>query len=464
MISWGGSLEVIESQLWLAKTREVINNNENAGNLRGAMTSLKSSEVSYFAPLTEKDALSILKEGELQVELVLPKNSETSEIFRKGITTWSMPYRGREGRSARFIVWLVSEDAKYPLGIMEVGDDAPYSPLRDQALGFSVPNQNSPVCGKLKDRLFELRKTMIVEDLPIDPTLKLEQFKNAWEKLSLNEKSVRDSFSDASVRKRLGYLNRIFHGELALSPDGTWNEKEIAAAIRAIKDVTLNRVHTEVVICGALPPFGNLLGGKVVAMMMNHPLVRATLDREIGVLLAGSFDREKIEDWLPRFGPLLTTTKGLFPNHSAQYNRVRIPAGQETIKLEKLGLTQGQTMSHISDRTMSFAVEINVRMGEKGISREYGSGGAKRQRILQSAARVVGLDSSGLYADVTRPVYGCLFLTNPQGVVLGGETPEWKDTGMRSQNSKDYEDAVLRLWRKKWLPSAENRQLIKAIK
>jgi hypothetical protein len=113
---------------------------------------------------------------------------------------------------------------------------------------------------------------------------------------------------------------------------------------------------------------------------------------------------------------------------------------------------------------MSFAVEINVRMGEKGISREYGSGGAKRQRILQSAARVVGLDSSGLYADVTRPVYGCLFLTNPQGVVLGGETPEWKDTGMRSQNSKDYENAVLRLWRKKWLPSAENRQLIKAIK
>jgi hypothetical protein len=200
------------------------------------------------------------------------------------------------------------------------------------------------------------------------------------------------------------------------------------------------------------------LGGKIVAMMMNHPLVRATLDRDIGILLAGSFDRDKIEEWLPRFGPLLTTTKGLFPNHSAQYNRVRIPVGLKSLKLDKLGLTQGQTMSHISDRTMSFAVEINLRMGEKGVSREYGSGGAKRQRILQSAARVVGLDANGLYADVTRPVYGCLFLSNSQGVVLGGQTPEWKDTDMPFQDSKDYEDAVLRLWRDKWLRSAENRQ------
>ena len=58
---------------------------------------------------------------------------------------------------------------------------------------------------------------------------------------------------------------------------------------------------------------------------------------------------------------------------------------------------------------------------------------------------------------MTRPVYGCLFLDNPQGVVLGGESPEWKDAGMSSQVPKDYEDAVLRLWREKWLPSAANR-------
>ena len=457
LISWGSDIEVMESQLWLTKTRELINQEENSGQLRGAMTSLKSSEISYFAPISSKNALQMLIEGELRLELVSPKNVESSDIFRDGVTTWSMPYRGREGRSARFIVWIRNKDEEFPLGIMEVGDDAPYSPLRDQALGFSVPDQYDPLNEKLKVRLLELRKTMNASDLPIDPNLDTRDFLTAWKSLNLNEKSMRDRFTEPSVKKRIGYLNRIFNGELALSEIGEWNEKDVSAAVRAIKDVTLNRVHTEVVICGALPPFGNLLGGKIVAMMMNHPLVRATLDRNIGVLLASSFDESKIEKWLPRFGPLLTTTKGLFPNHSAQYNRVRIPSGKSTLKLEKLGLTQGQTMSHISDRSMNFAVEINERMGDEGISREYGSGGAKRQRILQSAARIVGLDSDSLYAHVTRPVYGTLFVTNSQGVVLGGESPNWKDIDMPHQTAEEYETSVMVTWRNKWLSNAKSR-------
>ena len=457
LISWGSDIEVMESQLWLTKTRELINQEENSGQLRGAMTSLKSSEISYFAPISSKNALQMLIEGELRLELVSPKNVESSDIFRDGVTTWSMPYRGREGRSARFIVWITNKDEEFPLGIMEVGDDAPYSPLRDQALGFSVPDQYDPLNEKLKVRLLELRKTMNASDLPIDPNLDTRDFLTAWKSLNLNEKSMRDRFTEPSVKKRIGYLNRIFNGELALSEIGEWNEKDVSAAVRAIKDVTLNRVHTEVVICGALPPFGNLLGGKIVAMMMNHPLVRATLDRNIGVLLASSFDESKIEKWLPRFGPLLTTTKGLFPNHSAQYNRVRIPSGKSTLKLEKLGLTQGQTMSHISDRSMNFAVEINERMGDEGISREYGSGGAKRQRILQSAARIVGLDTDSLYAHVTRPVYGTLFVTNSQGVVLGGESPNWKDIDMPHQTAEEYETSVMVTWRDKWLSNAKSR-------
>ena len=457
LISWGSDIQVMESQLWLTKTRELINQEENSGQLRGAMTSLKSSEISYFAPISSKNALQMLIEGELRLELVSPKNVESSDIFRDGVTTWSMPYRGREGRSARFIVWIRNKDEEFPLGIMEVGDDAPYSPLRDQALGFSVPDQYDPLNEKLKVRLLELRKTMNASDLPIDPNLDTRDFLTAWKSLNLNEKSMRDRFTEPSVKKRIGYLNRIFNGELALSEIGEWNEKDVSAAVRAIKDVTLNRVHTEVVICGALPPFGNLLGGKIVAMMMNHPLVRATLDRNIGVLLASSFDESKIEKWLPRFGPLLTTTKGLFPNHSAQYNRVRIPSGKSTLKLEKLGLTQGQTMSHISDRSMNFAVEINERMGDEGISREYGSGGAKRQRILQSAARIVGLDTDSLYAHVTRPVYGTLFVTNSQGVVLGGESPNWKDIDMPHQTAEEYETSVMVTWRDKWLSNAKSR-------
>jgi hypothetical protein len=457
LISWGGSIEISESQVWISKTRTEINDQQNSNRMRSAMSLLKKGEADYAAPIDSLSALKFLSSGHVYLEQASPSNLVSADIFRRGVTTWSMPYRGREGRSARFVLWCELEGKKLPIGIIEVGDDAPYSPLRDNALGFTTfdPAQVSP--SKVADRLTKLRSAIRKEGLPIDPSLEISQFLKEWKELNLDSREVRDKTSNSSIKKRLSYLNRIVAGEVCLREIEPWDDKSIAAAIRAIKDVTLNRVHTEIVICGALPPFGNLLGGKLVAMMMNHPKVRATLDRDIGILLSESFDKKKLEEWLPRFGPLLATTKGLFPNHSSQYNRLKIPSSSGYIKLDKLGSTLGHTMSHISNRTMSFAVAINDLLGQNGISREYGSGGAKRQRILQKAAMTVGIEPEALYADVTRPVYGASYVENCQAVVLGGEEPRWKDQGMLKIVDEVYEDLALKLWRDKWLPKAIGR-------
>ena len=457
LISWGGSIEISESQVWISKTKTEINDNLNSNRMRSAMTLLKKGDVEYHAPIDSETALRLLKDGVIYLDLATPSNLISADIFRRGVTTWSMPYRGREGRSARFVLWCELEDLNAPIGIIEVGDDAPYSPLRDNALGFTDydPNLVSPL--KLADRLTKLRSAIRKEGLPLDPSLEIAKFLEVWSALQFDKKEVRELSNNSAIKKRLSYLNRIIQGEACLRGLEPWDEKLIAASIRAIKDVTLNRVHTEIVICGALPPFGNLLGGKLVAMMMNHPKIRATLDRDIGILLSDSFDKVQLEEWLPRFGPLLATTKGLFPNHSAQYNRLGIPSGSGQIKLDKLGSTLGHTMSHISDKTMSFAVAINELLGENGISREYGTGGAKRQRILQKAAMTVGIEPEALYADVTRPVYGASYVENCQSVVLGGEAPRWKDQGMITLSDKSYEEFAISMWREKWLPKAQIR-------
>jgi hypothetical protein len=255
----------------------------------------------------------------------------------------------------------------------------------------------------------------------------------------------------------MNYLSRIMKAETALSNTDLWNENEVNAGIRAIKDVTLNRVHTEIVICGALPPFGNLLIGKMVAMMINHPDIRSSLDRDIGILLQDTFDFHKLEAWLPRYGPLLITTKGLYPRHSAQYNRVRIVKHEGYLPLRKLGSTIGQTMSNMSDRTMKLAVEINERLGDKGVSREYGSGGSKRQRIIQKASTVVGINPAVMYADITRPVYGLSLVSNLQEVVLAGSKPEWRDLAGVIESPQEYEEKTVLLWRQQWLNTSLSR-------
>jgi hypothetical protein len=455
LVSWGGRIEITDSFIWLHKIKSEINDSSNSDRMRKAMTVLKKNDVQFFTKLSDAEAIELLISGSIEFEKVESKNFNNSDLFRKGLTTWSMPYRGREGRSTRFILWIKNSKSKEPLGIIEVGDDAPFSPLRDAALGFSGINFLALDKPRLANRLFLLRKTMLKNDLPIDPTLPFSEFIKIWNNKNLSDKAIRDKFSDKSVVKRLNYLARIISGESSLLGAAEWSDKDVSSSIRAIKDVSLNRVHTEVVICGALPPFGKFLGGKIIAMMMNHPLVRETLDRDIGILLAESFDRTELEKWLPRYGPLLTTTKGLYPNHSALYNRVRFPSSNNSLKLQKLGSTEGLTMSHISDRTMSYAVKINEDLGEDGVSREYGSGGSKRQRIIQKAALTVGIAPECLYADVTRPVYGVSYASNNQDIVLYGEEPNWKDPLMLSTDSKEYEVEVLRIWRNKWLPRAQ---------
>ena len=382
------------------------------------MSGLKNKVIGYELPVDAVEALKLIQSGKFHLDKISPTNQIDSEIFRTGITTWSMPYRGREGRSSRFILRVSHNETSVPCGIMEVGDDAPFSPLRDKELGFFAPASDSDLNPEIALRLNSLRKF---------------------------------TSDDSKIRKRMNYLSRIMKAEIALSNVDLWNENDVNAGIRAIKDVTLNRVHTEIVICGALPPFGNLLIGKMVAMMMNHPDIRSSLDRDIGILLQDTFDFQKLEAWLPRYGPLLITTKGLYPKHSAQYNRVRIVKNEGYIPLRKLGSTIGQTMSNISDRTMKLAVEINVRLGDKGVSREYGSGGSKRQRIIQKASTVVGINPAVMYADITRPVYGLSLVSNSQEVVLAGKKPEWRDLAGVVEDPQVYEDLTALLWRKQWL-------------
>jgi len=453
LLSWGVDVEIVESQIRIVKHNKQLNSTTKNSSIRDAMSGLKNKVTDYELPIDSVEALKFIQNGNFHLSKILPINQKDSEIFRTGITTWSMPYRGREGRSSRYVLKAIHNGVSVPCGIMEVGDDAPFSPLRDKELGFFAPSRDSNLNAKIAKRLNSLRLCMRRENMPVDPSLEITDLQEQWIKKSLGKFSS----EDPKIRKRMNYLSRIMKAEIALSTPDLWNENEVNAGIRAIKDVTLNRVHTEIVICGALPPFGNLLIGKMVAMMINHPDIRSSLDRDIGILLRDTFDFHKLEAWLPRYGPLLITTKGLYPRHSAQYNRVRIVKHEGYIPLRKLGSTIGQTMSNISDRTMKLAVEINERLGDKGVSREYGSGGSKRQRIIQKASTVVGINPAVMYADITRPVYGLTLVSNLQEVVLAGSKPEWRDLAGVIESPQEYEEKTVLLWRQQWLNTSLSR-------
>ena len=453
LVSWGVDIEIHDSTIYFVKNPNKINDSMHQNIIRNALTNLKIDRKQFDSNLSDKEALEMLKYGEIELVKVTPEQKDLSEVFRHGVATWSMPYRGREGRSTRFVLLIKFKDRTVPIGIMETGDDAPFSPLRDKELGFTKLTLSESRAQELILRFKYLRNCLKKTDLPIDPQDELVKIVDWFDN---NKENIKNLNHDL-IAKRMNYLQRIIKAEYALSVGHREMTDELGAGLRAIKDVTLNRVHTEVVICGALPPFGNFLVGKLVASMMNHPYVRKTLDRDIGILLGESFEIEKLEKWLPRFGPLLVTTKGLFSGHSAQYNRVRTPSPSGDLKLIKLGETEGTTMSHISDRSMELAVAINSKLGSRSISRDYGSGGAKRQRILQRALTEIGIPVESVFANIKRPVYGLKLVKNAQDVVIFGHAPVWIDDFTVTASPKDYDQLALSRWRDRWFNTALRR-------
>ncbi len=230
----------------------------------------------------------------------------------------------------------------------------------------------------------------------------------------------------------------------------------LSHGVRAIHDLTLPRIHMDVTVCGAVPPFSRALGGKLVVAFLGHPLVRAASGASPGTILEHLFDVDILGELLPRWGLLAVTTKGLYPLHAALYNRADIPGSSGPLRLKKIGETKGETTTFLSLRTGKCARRLlEAEAGGRRVALAYGTGGAKRHRILESAALAAGLAEEVVHAGIRRPIYGVQFVDNLEAVVWMIEAPRWRiDADVSSQR---YSELATALWRARWLSKAVAR-------
>lgn len=474
IVAAGGSAVVRDSAVWVSWPRWDASDLGGDG-LRQALIRLRSQPVTYRPPVSLREAIGFVSEMSIETRVVDSTESVLAGVFRSGLTTWSMPYRGREGRSRRFVVIGRARDRELPIGILEVGDDAPHNPARDLLCGFAVSrvpageveavggygrtlkewvhDRGTFAADDLADRLTRIRH--LLRPVPdVDPSASLSHLVGQMDWLRLAGVGRSGSREEIDQRKRYAYLARLVSGEVAL------RQRDLEGsgardAVRVLHDLTVPRIQVEATICGALPPFGQVLGGKLMATLLGHPSIRAVVDREIGDITQRLFD-PRVETLLPRHGALVVTTKGLFHGHSAQYNNVRLPGRAASLKLNHLTNTVGSTTSLLSDQVGRWAEQLLALHGpDSPISREFGSGGGKRQRTIEAAALAIGLPEQIVHAQVRRPVYAATFVSNLVDVALLNEDPEWlidpQSTGAA------YDERSLSLWRERWMPVIERR-------
>lgn len=464
--NWGASIRFEHSQLRVAvplPTRLLTE--EERARRRSALVRVRDGDEKYVPPIAPGEAAAFA--ADMTVRLVRADESSSpwaAQVFRDGVTTWSMPYRSREGRSARMVLMGQVGSAELPIGLLEVGDDAPLNPARDRQLGFALDSPRDLSEShrlRLADRFLSLRRAlrregMVVSDIaaPVEDLLLTAQ-------LILDASKGRTGdLEGISRRKRHAYLWRLLQGEAAARGLPGIRPEKINDGLRALRDVTVPRVNTEAVVCGALPPFGPLLVGKLVAAMLGHPEVRSVTDREVGVIASSIFERAELTRLVPKHGVVLATTKGLYAGHSAQYSGVLIPGGPEArpLRLRHISDTTGSSTSHLSTRTMRLASLLLASQdqpnGAGKVSRTYGSGGAKRQRTIEAAAEALGLPKEIVYAAVSRPIYSVAFVDNLREVAVLNESPRWV---LSRTSSTEYEAQSLALWKQRWLPVANRR-------
>jgi len=201
-------------------------------------------------------------------------------------------------------------------------------------------------------------------------------------------------------------------------------------------DLWVNRsMHAQRV--GALPPYNEILGGKMVALALTANEIREAYERKYNSYKSILKERIIEPDLL-----FITTTSAF--GRSSLYNRLKYNG---EIVAESLGYTKGSGTFHIPEELY---LEILEFLSKKGIdvSRGYGHGPSRKLKLISLALKYLNLPKFE-YHGIQREFYLFPLVKNLKEVIKKKEEPIYIDRPFKKL--VDY-------WKKRWaLPRAERR-------
>lgn len=186
---------------------------------------------------------------------------------------------------------------------------------------------------------------------------------------------------------------------------------------------------------GALPPYNELLGGKMVALALTTNEIRHAYIKKYKDYISVIKGRKLQPELL-----FITTTSAF--GKSSLYNRLKYNG---EIVAECLGYTQGSGSFHIPgklyEEILKFLMTIDVN-----VARGYGHGPSRKMRLIALGLHHLGL-SSFEYHGIKREFYLFPLVRNLKEVIQNGEEPLWIERLFN--DLADY-------WKERWaMPRAE---------
>lgn len=237
----------------------------------------------------------------------------------------------------------------------------------------------------------------------------------------------------------------------------------VAQLLRLTKAERVGICMMDITVCGAIAPYNNLLGGKLVSALLCSPEVtKYYADRysRQQSLIASSMCGKGV---IRRPSLVLLGTTSLYGTGASQYNRIKIPTsmigGDEhgIIEYKPLGFSIGYGSFHFSNDTVSIIDTLLARTnGGRKVNSIFGEGVNPLMRKIREGLDVINLPSDQLLQHGNqRIVYGVSLAHNFRDLLLGLQRrPKYV---LPQANPATISAQIAAYWRRRWLDARIHR-------
>lgn len=459
-----------------------------------------------------------------QLELVDDSARDTvthhrlADIWRYFRLTWATPSESTPGRTMQYLIRDEAHVNRPVMGIISLENCAVQITDRDKYIGWNArefidemqKSASSDAKHTIEKLLAYVRMGIAGIDYsdicpakdvnnPTDDVIatlmqeaanaerqRQELLKNAMEgdEIPEDEKSELGAISKETEtalyrRKRAEQLARLLVSKKDLTEiisdkdfDSKWSafldtEKGYSAvrnALVAQKSKHIGTSMLELNVCGAVPPYNEILGGKLAALLALTPQIIYDYRTRYGQRQSEIASRLKGEVVVRPADLVYVGTTSLYFVGSSQYNRLKLPkevlGDDYEIRWAELGKTIGFGTLHISRSTTAALVEAAENVGYTRINHVFGEGASPKLRLVNLSIRelleVTPDEASELAKHaMSRIVYGAFLARNAKEYLLGrDDAPEYYfETPLTPQVAREKTTAIIHYWSDRWLAS-----------
>lgn len=232
-------------------------------------------------------------------------------------------------------------------------------------------------------------------------------------------------------------------------------KKAINVALVANRKTKIGSNMMEIIVCGAIPPYNELLGGKLVSILACSPQVIRDYNVKYKNQVSEIASRMKGEKVIRDSSLAFLGTTSLYSVGSSQYNRIKVPITEDfTLEYRKVGITEGYGTVYFSKATTNCMMRVcELIDGGRRINNIFGEGTSPRFRLISKGLSAIGIKSEAFLQHYSpRIVYSIDLATNTKEFLRGENDDLIYPFDIN--NEDDINSVTQRLidyWYKRWL-------------